>query len=1072
MMPGSEPAPYPTRSACSILFRAGQTVEMRLIGKRGTASGYYNNFDKLSADAVSFDNRGEYSGIYVTLNPVNPDLLARRANRIETRLGKDEKSAGDRDILRRRWLAIDIDPIRPSGVSSSDAEHTSAIEKAARIAAYLTGLGWPAPVMADSGNGAHLLYRIDLPNDDTSRDLVRSVLETLDLLFSDAASTIDTSVFNAARIWKLYGTTSRKGDNIASRPHRKAQILSDITEPEIVSEEFLSALAGMFPQEAESSQPARDQENRGKGIDLGLWLDQHSIGYRKRPYAHGDLFVLDECPFSQDHTDGAYAIQFPNGAIFAGCHHDSCGGGRQRWPELRAMMDGGSPGRTKPGSAKKSEEKSGERAEKKVGLKPDQKKEKKTEQKNDQGTALTDTRTGAEPGRDQDGSPDEPGSGDIQTKASEILKTGDPLSFMLETFALDHIGDPVVAECLVMSLASRRVINARGLHVSVTGESGKGKSHAFETMMNQIPPEFRLEGRMSEKALFYIKGMEPGSVITLDDVSLSDQMQEILKGVTTSFRRPFIYRTVSKDRIGETCVIPERCVWWIAKVDGTGDDQVWNRMLTCWIDDSEDQDAAVIAKTLNEAAGLKQDKYDVRVESLVCQEIWRQLEASWVVIPFANRIRFSSTINRRNPDMILDLVRAHAILMQCQRVHVDTDGMSQILATEEDFDAATRLYTALNSTSGGQESKLTRRESFLVDAIRSHGSGEITIAELQHLTDLSNSVVYKILHGSSSHGREYSGLLEKCPAVSVCDRTLVVDESGTTAAYRRSKAYSWDERVYQNWRFEGGCWLDPDDSEHDDTESRDEKNDHTSEHDDPSRGIAERCGIVAEVSATNRDENTGVISKNNNNYCTSGTLRGKSENTGEVVSDTTVPCSCACDSEFSATSDHEQVSGAGVSSDCDSGHCSTRPGFRDDSANARNGQETEAPSAKVGNQEKPFKVRPSDFCEIDRGFGEGPCDCCGSEWVHFQERMTRERMSSPPRLNRKICRSCYEKAKRDEAASFRALPNVIDPASLVKVTSDLGRCQVCDTFKATWHDPETHTAICDSCRSRILREGS
>ena len=42
------------------------------------------------------------------------------------------------------------------------------------IAAHLAGLGWPAPVVIDSGNGAYLLYRIDLPNDDQATALVKA----------------------------------------------------------------------------------------------------------------------------------------------------------------------------------------------------------------------------------------------------------------------------------------------------------------------------------------------------------------------------------------------------------------------------------------------------------------------------------------------------------------------------------------------------------------------------------------------------------------------------------------------------------------------------------------------------------------------------------------------------------------------------------------------------------------------------------------------------------------------------------------------------------------------------------
>ncbi len=157
--------------------------------------------------------------------------------------------------------------------------------------------------------------------------------------------------------------------------------------------------------------------------------------------------------------------------------------------------------------------------------------------------------------------------------------------------------------------------------------------------------------------------------------------------------------------------------------------------------------------------------------------------------------------------------------------------------------------------------------------------------------------------------------------------------------------------------------------------------------------------------------------------------------------------------------------------------CSFRPFpscviFRDDSATARNGQEITESSANSGSPDTPGTIRSADFCEMDQGFGVGPCDCCGSQWVHFQERMTRERLSAPPRMNRKICKVCYEKARRNEAASIRILPQMIDPVALVKLTTDRGRCQVCDMFKATWYDQETRTAICDSCRSRILREGS
>jgi len=321
--------------ALSLLFEPGQVVEVRAITEEGMASGYFDDPAALVAVVEPLDATGT-AGIYVTLNEVDPALLSRRANRVKMRLSKKDATTADSDIVRRRWFPVDIDPVRPSGVSSTDQEHKAALARAREIAAYLTERGWPDPVLADSGNGAHLLYRIEMPNDEESRDLVKRALEALDVMFSDRACTVDTANYNAARIWKLYGTTSRKGDNTRDRPHRSGKILEAPDPVGIVDKDLLEGLAASLP-----APPAQKSTlPRGQKIELRSWLTSHGIGIAgEKPYMDGTLFVLDECPFSAEHRDGAFAIQFGNGAIHAGCHHDSCGGGMQRWQELREKYE-------------------------------------------------------------------------------------------------------------------------------------------------------------------------------------------------------------------------------------------------------------------------------------------------------------------------------------------------------------------------------------------------------------------------------------------------------------------------------------------------------------------------------------------------------------------------------------------------------------------------------------------------------------------------------------------------------------------------------------------------------------
>jgi len=227
MAPALKPDPTEILRFLSLIAEPGQIIELRLLKVRrgangfcGTMSGYFSDQSKLAAAAAEHGNSAQ--GVYVTLNPVNPDLLARAANRLQF-CGKDTPLTKDGEIGVRRWLPIDLDPVRASGISSTDEEHESAKQRAVQIRDALHSEGWPRPILGDSGNGAHLLYRIDLPASDNK--LVKRCLEAIALRFDDDKVKVDQAVFNPARIWKLYGTVSRKGDSVPDRPHRLARIL-------------------------------------------------------------------------------------------------------------------------------------------------------------------------------------------------------------------------------------------------------------------------------------------------------------------------------------------------------------------------------------------------------------------------------------------------------------------------------------------------------------------------------------------------------------------------------------------------------------------------------------------------------------------------------------------------------------------------------------------------------------------------------------------------------------------------------------------------------------------------------
>lgn len=340
-----------------VFRQPGEVLEVRIpkAGRFKTISGYFDNpidFAKWVSEA-SEDATYQFAGYYFTINPVLPDLLARSCNRLRKFA---DTTTRDADVIALHWLPVDLDPKRPADISSTDAEHQAAIELAEEIRRRLVEeMNWPANafVKADSGNGCHLAVKIDLPNDDQSKDLVERCLKALDSIFSNEKVKVDTTTHNPARIWKIYGTPARKGDSTATRPHRMARLLEVPAVLETVPREKLEELVAMLPRSKGPAKSIAEPRAPSSGFNLVQYAEAHGAtvlrveSWTDNEGGRWDLAILSECPFDSSHNRGEARIGVrEDGKRTFGCFHDSCKG--RDWHALRNLWEPERP--SKPGS--------------------------------------------------------------------------------------------------------------------------------------------------------------------------------------------------------------------------------------------------------------------------------------------------------------------------------------------------------------------------------------------------------------------------------------------------------------------------------------------------------------------------------------------------------------------------------------------------------------------------------------------------------------------------------------------------------------------------------------------------
>ena len=326
------------------IFQPGDVIEARCLNlinrPNAIMAGYFNNHDKAAKAIASMS--GKCQGVYVVLNKITPDLLARSANVLKWAGSKDLTS--DSHVIERCWLPFDFDPKRLAGISSTDAEHKLALDVAAEARTYLIDtLSFPLDsiIMADSGNGAHLLIRIaGVPLDKEGDKLIENCLKGMAAIFSTKEVEVDLKVSNRARIFKVYGTLAAKGTDMPDRPHRIARLLSVSDKITPAAIELLEKLAELAPEEPKPPSPSTGERRQyGEKLDLQRWLSEHDIPIKKVSGWEGwTKYEPECCPFDSTHTGSSVSFfQNTEGAIKFRCEHNSCAG--REWKDVRALKE-------------------------------------------------------------------------------------------------------------------------------------------------------------------------------------------------------------------------------------------------------------------------------------------------------------------------------------------------------------------------------------------------------------------------------------------------------------------------------------------------------------------------------------------------------------------------------------------------------------------------------------------------------------------------------------------------------------------------------------------------------------
>lgn len=376
---------------------------------------------------------------------------------------------------------------------------------------------------------------------------------------------------------------------------------------------------------------------------------------------------------------------------------------------------------------------------------------------------------------------------DVRTKenALDILQSGDPIKFIIETWNKIHSGDAAFGYVLLCSAVSNAVVSSDGIPINFNGDTGGGKSHACRTMLHLIPKRYWSKKSLSSKALFYSSSIKKGTVLFSDDVIMGDDVKTIYKNSVSDFQEEVEHETVDVNRKGLTLKAPPQITWWLTSVTDPGNVEIERRALKIVVDTTKER-TAIISARLGERKRKSEAKYPEYPEVLICRAIFSIIKElpEKIIIPY--NIKFNNDVGIDTQNLVYELIYSTTLIRKYQRQRTENN---EVISVPEDFNLVISNFSKISDT---QISKYTKTELAVVQHLKTLAKASpytsVTSDELQEKFNKSKGWVSQIFNGKNGNG----GLLSKSPNI-IEDDISTKDDTDTIRKKHYKFVGEWNE---------------------------------------------------------------------------------------------------------------------------------------------------------------------------------------------------------------------------------------------------------------------------------------